>query len=122
MRLAAAALAVVAAAAVLTAVAVAAVAPSPARVQVVAREFSYSLSRLRVKQGEAIVELDNFGQDAHDLRMQRIGGGPVSRLGKVQPGARLDLTLKLRSGRYLLWCSVADHRQLGMQATLLVSS
>ncbi len=52
---------------------------APARVQVVAREYSFSLSRLHLHAGTALIELANFGQDPHDLRVQRIGGtSPVS--------------------------------------------
>ena len=51
--------------------------PPPARVQVVAREYSFALSRPSMKAGTAIVELANFGEDPHDLRLQRIGGTKV---------------------------------------------
>jgi plastocyanin len=95
--------------------------PAPARVQIVAREYSYALSRLHVKSGEAILELDNFGEDAHDLRVQRIGSKHVARLGKVPAGKYADLTVHLPPGRYSLWCSIADHRQKGMHATLIVT-
>src|SRR5712691_1434715 len=56
----------------------AAIPPSPpARVQVVAREFSLAMSRPSIKAGNAIIELANFGEDAHDLRLQRIGGSKI---------------------------------------------
>jgi plastocyanin len=100
---------------------VAVVAPAPARVQVVAREYSFQLSRVKVKSGSAILELANFGQDPHDLRMQRRGAKHIAGLGVVPPGARALLSLHLRPGRYSLWCSVADHRARGMQATLIVT-
>jgi plastocyanin len=93
---------------------------APARVQIVAKEYSFSLSRLHVKAGAATIELANFGQDLHDLRLQRIGARHIAGLGVVAPGKRADLTLKLPAGRYSLWCSVANHRALGMQATLVV--
>ena len=48
----------------LSAFALAGSTPAPARVQIVAREYSYTLSRLHVKAGTAILELDNFGQDS----------------------------------------------------------
>ena len=51
--------------------------PPPARVQVVAQEFRFTLSRQSIKAGWAIVELRNGGQDAHDLRMRRVGGTRV---------------------------------------------
>jgi plastocyanin len=113
--LVAAALAVVA---LLTGQASAAVAP--ARVQVSAKEFFYALSRHSVVAGPAIVELVNFGQDPHDLRIERLGGGRLWKTPLVFPGAYYDLEVKLVPGRYRLWCSVANHRQLGMQAVLTV--
>jgi hypothetical protein len=101
-------------------VAAPAVAAPPGRLQVVAREFSLSLSRAKLRPGAAIVELVNFGQDAHDLRLRRAGGTRTYRIATVQPGGRAHLRLKLLRGRYVLWCSIANHRALGMQATLLV--
>ena len=92
----------------------------PTRIQVVAKEFSYTLSRGTVGPGPAIVQLVNFGEDAHDLRMERVGGTRVYGTPTVQPGAYYNLSLKLLPGKYLLWCSIANHRQLGMQATLIV--
>jgi plastocyanin len=93
---------------------------SPARVQVVAHEFSFSLSRTTLKPGTAVIELANFGQDAHDLRVRRIGARHVAATRIVQPGDQGDLTVKLAPGRYSFWCSVADHRARGMRATLIV--
>lgn len=96
-------------------------APAPSRVQVVAREFSFSLSRVRVHAGTAVIELANFGQDVHDLRVQRTGAKHIAGLGEVQAGGRADLTVKLAPGRYSFWCSVANHRQLGMHTLLVVT-
>jgi plastocyanin len=96
-------------------------APAPSRMQVVAREFSYTLSRTRLKPGQAVIELANFGQDLHDLRVQRIGAKHVAGLGVLSPGRRGELTVKLVPGRYSFWCSVANHRQLGMRTTLVVT-
>ena len=93
----------------------------PARVQVVAREYSFSLSRLQVRAGTAVIELANFGQDLHDLRVQRIGARHIAGLGVVSPGKRGELTVRLAPGRYSFWCSVANHRKLGMRTTLVVT-
>jgi plastocyanin len=94
--------------------------PPPARVQVVAQEFRYSMSRRTIKAGAAIVQLRNMGQDAHDLRMKRVGGTRVYSWPEVQPGDVFDRALKLLPGRYVLWCGVANHRALGMTVTLVV--
>jgi plastocyanin len=99
---------------------IAAAPPPPARVQVVAQEFRYSLSRLSIKAGWAIIELRNGGEDAHDLRMRRAGGTRVYSWPDVQAGDVADKTFKLLPGTYALWCGVANHRALGMRATLVV--
>jgi hypothetical protein len=93
---------------------------APARVQVSAKEFFFALSRHKVLAGPAIVELANFGEDPHDLRLERLGGGRVWKTPLVYPGAYYDLDVKLVPGRYRLWCSVANHRKLGMTAVLTV--
>jgi plastocyanin len=94
--------------------------PPPARVQVLAQEFRYTLSRQTIKAGRAIVELRNGGEDAHDLRMRRAGGTRVYAWPNVQAGEVVDKAFKLLPGTYALWCSVANHRKLGMRATLVV--
>jgi plastocyanin len=94
--------------------------PPPARVQVVAQEFRYALSRQTIKAGHAIIELRNLGEDAHDLRLRRIGGSRVYALPLTQSGQTTDREFTLRPGTYRLYCGVANHRALGMQTTLVV--
>jgi plastocyanin len=90
------------------------------RVQVVAEEYDFALSRRTVYAGPATIQLANFGEDPHDLRVHRVGGTKTFALGDVPPGDSADLRTTLSTGRYLLWCSIADHRALGMEAQLLV--
>jgi plastocyanin len=92
----------------------------PARMQVVAREFSFQLSRTKLRSGPVTIELANFGEDAHDLRVQRAGARHIVGTPVVPAGGRAELTLTLRPGRYRFWCSLADHRARGMSATLVV--
>jgi plastocyanin len=94
--------------------------PPPARVQVVAQEFRYSLSRQAIKAGWAIIELRNIGEDAHDLRMQRVGGKRIYVWPIAQSGDTVDRQFRLLPGTYRLTCAVAGHSALGMQATLHV--
>lgn len=94
---------------------------TPAHVQVVAKEYSFALSRVHLQAGAATIELANFGEDPHDLRLQRAGSRHIAGLGVVAPGERADISLKLAPGRYSVWCSVANHRALGMRATLVVT-
>jgi hypothetical protein len=94
---------------------------APARIQVGAEEFGYTLSRPSIKAGPAIVELANFGEDEHDLRLQRIGGRRVYRIRTVPPGRVGELEARFVPGRFRLWCSLADHRTRGMRVVLVVT-
>jgi hypothetical protein len=95
----------------------------PDRVQVRGSEFDLTLSKGRLTPGRVIVQFVNSGEDAHDLRMQRLGPagqeGPELGVGEVAPGEYANLDIHLRKGSsYVLWCSLKEHRPLGMEATL----
>ena len=90
-------------------------------VQVVQKEFTLTLSRPAVQRGTVSVELVNFGMDAHDLIiLKKITGAKPIAFKRLDPRGRTNRTLKLTPGRYSLWCSIADHRNRGMRATLVV--
>jgi hypothetical protein len=97
-----------------------AAATSPARVQASASEFHLTLSRPSLRAGPAIVELVNYGEDDHDLALRRVGGARTYRIGIVHPDGRGELDTRLAPGRYVLWCTLAGHRERGMLATLRV--
>ena len=92
----------------------------PARFQVVALEFNYRLSRVRIPAGQVKIELANFGQDEHDLTLRRVGTTRVYTVPSALPGQRRMATLKLKPGLYVLKCTMADHAQRGMKARLRV--
>jgi hypothetical protein len=101
-----------------------ATAAAPSRLLVGASEYRLTLSRATVKPGRVLIELENRGEDDHDLRLQRITSkpdAPVARWAVTKPGHLSELTLSLRRGRYRLWCSLPGHRELGMRARLRVS-
>jgi plastocyanin len=93
----------------------------PFRIQVTAKEYFYTLSSRTAPPGAAVIQFVNYGEDPHDLRLQRAGGGRLYKTPILQPGAYYDLSVKLVPGHYQLWCSIANHRQLGMQALLVVT-
>ncbi len=92
----------------------------PFRLQVTAKEFYYSLSSRTAPPGAAVIEFVNYGEDPHDMRVQRAGGGRLYKTPVMQPGQYYDLRVDLVEGHYQLWCSIANHRKLGMQALLIV--
>ena len=93
----------------------------PFRIQVTAKEYYYTLSTRTAPPGAAVIQFVNYGEDPHDMRLQRAGGGRLYKTPVLQPGAYYDLSVKLVPGHYQLWCSIANHRQLGMQALLVVA-
>ncbi|MGZ8672593.1 MAG: hypothetical protein ACXWZJ_11840 [Solirubrobacterales bacterium] len=95
------------------------VADPPSRLLVTAREFSLTLSRPKLAPGEAIVQLYDFGEDPHDLAIQRVGGLAVFRIPETLPGETGSVRLRLRkASRYRLWCSLPGHADQGMFTTL----
>ena len=90
------------------------------RLFVSAKEWSLIASRQAMKPGAARIQLYNAGEDAHDLRLRRIGGKRTLALGGTAPGDVTEIRAVLRSGTWRLWCSLPGHAKAGMRATLTV--
>lgn len=88
-------------------------------VSVTAREFTLTLSRPLVGAGQVTIELRNYGEDPHDLVVER-SGSQVGSWGEIGSGAVSSKTLALSTGTYKLLCSIEGHEELGMKATLKV--
>ena len=96
--------------------------PTIGRLSVKASEFKFVLSRPSLAAGEAIVELDNQGEDPHNLNLQLADGqGPEFHLAEVGSLKRTTGRFTLAAGTYRLWCSIPGHEELGMKATLAVT-
>jgi hypothetical protein len=96
-------------------------AAAPARLLVGAREFSLTLSRPSLEAGPAIVQLANYGEDDHNLRLRRVGGTRIYKLHTVASGGNTTQSATLLPGRFRLWCSLGDHAARGMRTTLRVT-
>ena len=83
---------------------------------VAASEFSLTLSRTSVPAGEVRVQLQNRGEDEHDLQVTRLANGRRWRLPVTAPGDVSTRTLAMRPGRYRLVCTLEGHEALGMRA------
>jgi hypothetical protein len=93
----------------------------PSRLLVTGDEYSLVLSRLSVRHGPALIQFLNRGEDPHDLRLRRIGSvAHTVSVPEIRPGGLVELDVRLRTGRYRLWCSLPGHRELGMRALLRV--
>jgi hypothetical protein len=96
--------------------------PRPlSRVQVVAREFSLTLSRRTLAAGAVAIELSNHGEDPHDLRVERAANTLAGfNFTLTKPGAITGRKLALAPGTWKLYCTLDGHAALGMTATLTV--
>jgi plastocyanin len=95
--------------------------PEIGHLGVKAVEYSYTLSRPEVSAGETIVELNNQGEDPHNLKLQ-LEGSEEPPL-EVPTAATLEQTsahFTLAPGTYHLYCSLYKHDAKGMNATLVV--
>jgi plastocyanin len=96
----------------------------PGRVLATAIELSptqlqLQLSRATVAAGATIVEQYNSGSDPHNLILERQGVVAFS-FPTLDPGGDQRQTVNLAHGTWTLYCSLLDHKALGMQATLKV--
>jgi plastocyanin len=90
------------------------------RVQVTATEYAFSLSRTSVPAGKVVVEFVNKGQDEHNLNVLPHEGELAGSFANTQSGGIRDSTMVLHPGSYTLFCSLPEHAQKGMRATLMV--
>jgi plastocyanin len=96
--------------------------PSIPRLGVKAVEWAYTLSRPEVPAGEVVVELNNMGEDPHNLNLQlEDGSGPEGEIATIGPSAQGKAKFELPAGSYRLWCDLDGHEAAGMQATLIVT-
>jgi plastocyanin len=97
--------------------------PKPlGHLQVIAREFSVTPSRLTLAAGRVAVELDNFGQDPHDLRVERANDPSTGfDFTLTKPRTRSTQKLDLGPGTWKLYCTLPGHEALGMHALVTVT-
>jgi glucose/arabinose dehydrogenase len=85
----------------------------PTAVRVVARDFSYVLSRTRVPPGRVRFTVVNRGAVAHDFAVG------TRKTPLLQPGRSAVLSVTFaRAGRFGFRCTVPGHAALGMRGTL----
>jgi len=95
--------------------------PEANRVSARASEYYWVLSRPSVKAGTVTVELNNQGEDPHNLNLRREGdGGEPLRIPETGSLQRNVASFDLPAGEYRLWCSLPEHEEKGMHTTLRV--
>ena len=94
--------------------------PPPARLLAFASEYRIGTSRTQAPAGVLVAQLKNNGQDDHDLAVRTKSGKIIASTGVVRHGALGQLRVRLRPGRYVLVCTLADHEARGMRSVLVV--
>jgi plastocyanin len=84
-------------------------------------EYIYTLSRPEVSTGEVIVELNNQGEDPHNLVLEHEGTeDPKLEIPSTPSVSQASAHFTLAPGTYRLYCSLYSHEAKGMEATLIV--
>ena len=95
--------------------------PEANRLAVKASEYYFVLSRPNVKAGEVTIELNNQGEDPHNLNLRLEGDeGEPLQIPETDSSERNVDSFDLPAGKYKLWCSLPEHEEKGMAATLQV--
>ncbi len=92
---------------------------------VYAQEWSLWPSRTSLPAGRVVVQLWNRGQDAHNLRIRRLGRhdrliGHAQALATTQSGSIGAASWRLAPGHYELYCSMPGHLGRGMHVKLVL--
>jgi hypothetical protein len=87
----------------------------PSRTHIVLDEWTVQSSYVVMKAGPLEFNVDNFGEDDHNLSIK----GRDETL-PVPPGGSGQLTVTFTPGTYTLYCSLPEHEGNGMKTTLTV--
>jgi plastocyanin len=88
-------------------------------VELVATEFAFDPADVSVDEaGETTFTVSNDGEFPHALEIE--GNGLEEETDTIDPGGSGSLTVDLEPGEYVLYCPVGNHREQGMEGTLVV--
>jgi hypothetical protein len=95
--------------------------PEANRLAVKSKEYFYVLSRPAVAAGAVTIELNNPGEDPHNLNLRRQGEeGETLEIPETGSLQRNVASFELEPGTYRLWCSLPQHEERGMYSSLQV--
>ena len=83
-------------------------------------EMFIEVSSDELSAGSYTIEVVNEGSATHDFVVER-DGNEVAGTDTIAPGASTTLTVDLEPGEYVLYCSVGNHRSMGMEVTVTVT-
>jgi plastocyanin len=84
------------------------------------KDFSISLSTTALTEGRYTITVVNDGSATHDLAVEEDGTTKATS-DTIGPGQSTTLTVDLDKGEYVFYCSIGNHRAMGMELTVQVS-
>jgi uncharacterized cupredoxin-like copper-binding protein len=91
--------------------------PQATTVKVTESEFKIVLASTNLKAGKITFDVKNDGKIQHDLAIE----GMSEKTKLISPGGSAQLAVTLEPGKYELYCSVAGHKQAGMDLKVTVT-
>jgi len=85
-------------------------------------EFALDPSSIRIDEpGTYVLTATNDGTVTHALELE--GQGVEAKTGEIAPGSSADLRVSIvKSGSYVLYCPIGNHRGEGMEARVVLGS
>jgi plastocyanin len=83
-------------------------------------DFGIELPETEMAAGEYEFEVTNDGGASHDFVVER-DGEDVAATEILSSGGSETLAVTLEPGEYVIYCSVANHRSMGMEITVTVT-
>ncbi len=83
-------------------------------------DFAFEMDSTELAAGDYEIEFVNDGGASHDVRVERdgedVGGSEV-----IPPGETTTAEVTLEPGEYVFYCSVGNHRAMGMEVDVTVT-
>lgn len=89
-------------------------------ITVTAVDFAFELDEDSFSAGSYEIRLVNGGGATHNLTVER-DGADVAGTDAIDPGQETTLTVTLEPGEYVFYCSIGNHRAMGMEVTVVVT-
>jgi plastocyanin len=84
-------------------------------------DFGFELPEDNLSAGTYTITLTNTGNATHDLVVER-DGEDVGEAEQIGPGETSTFEVTLEEGEYVFYCSVGNHRQMGMEVPVTVTA
>jgi plastocyanin len=84
-------------------------------------DFGYELPDGDLAAGTYEITLTNTGNATHDLVVE-LDGEDVGKSEQIGPGETSTFEVTLEAGDYVFYCSVGNHRQMGMEVPVTVTA